>query len=64
MAGEVLVQFRRSASDAAVQARWAADAEGRRDTNNLHVAEVPGETIGYIEMLESQPDVLLLANYI
>ncbi len=69
VAGEVLVQFRRSASRAAVKAALAAvDAEDPEEiANNLHVVEVPeGETIpGYIETLESQPDVLFAQpNYV
>ena len=69
VAGEVLVQFRRSASDASVRAALkAVEAENPEEiANNLHVVEVPeGETIpGYIETLESQPNVLFAQpNYV
>lgn len=69
VSGEVLVQFRRSASDADVQAALASvDAEDPEEiVNNLHVVEVPeGETIpGYIETLEEQPNVLFAQpNYV
>jgi len=69
VAGEVLVQFRRNASKAAVRsALKAVDAENPEEiTGNLHVVEVPeGETIpGYIKTLESHPDVLFAQpNYV
>ncbi len=67
VAGEVLVQFKLSASDAIVQQALDDSEEQDEITDNLHIAEVPaGETItGYIDELEEQPDVLYAQpNYI
>jgi subtilisin family serine protease len=69
VADEVLVQFKRSTSDAEMQSTLQSVDAGAPEEikDNLHLAEIPeGETIsGYIETLEDQPDVLFAQpNYV